>query len=82
MERYILGVTTDLIKRVYEHKNKLAEGFTKKYNVSTLVYYEVHDEIERAIEREKKLKKYKREYKLNLINAMNPEWADLYERLV
>ena len=77
-----IGVTSNLVKRIYEHKEALVEGFTKKYGVHGLVYYEICDDILGAIEREKKLKKYKREYKMNLINEMNPEWNDLYEQLL
>ena len=75
------GVTNDLKRRVYEHKGKLAEGFTKKYNVTKLVYYEVFDEIEDAILREKQIKGGSRRRKLELINSMNKEWRDLYEEL-
>lgn len=73
-----IGVTSDLIKRIYEHKNNLVDGFTKKYSVHTLVYYETTDNIESAIKREKKLKSWKRKWKLDLIEKMNPEWKDLY----
>ena len=73
-----IGVTNDLIKRVYEHKNKLVEGFTKKYNIDMLVYYEVSENIESAIIREKQLKKWNRNWKLELIENFNPEWKDLY----
>jgi putative endonuclease len=75
------GVTNDLKRRVYEHKNKLAEGFTKKYNISKLVYYEVFEDIEAAILREKQIKGGPRKKKLELINGMNKEWHDLYEGL-
>lgn len=77
-----IGVTSNLIKRVWEHKNDLAEGFTKKYGVHTLVWYEVHEDMVSAIDREKALKEWKREWKLELIEAMNPEWRDLYEDLL
>ena len=70
-----------MVKRIYEHKSDLAEGFTKKYNVHRLVYFEMHDDIVAAIEREKKLKKYKREYKINLIQEKNPDWNDLYPQI-
>ena len=76
-----VGVTNDLIRRVYEHKNKLIEGFTKKYNIIKLVYYEVFDDPYDAISREKTLKGYGRKKKVKLINALNPEWKDLYEEL-
>jgi len=75
------GVTNDLIRRVQEHKNKDIKGFTKKYNVDRLVYYEIAEEIESAILREKQIKGGSRKDKLELVNAMNPEWKDLYETL-
>ena len=74
-----IGVTSDLIKRVYEHKNKLVDGFTKKYNVSQLVYYEEYSNIMDSIEREKQLKSWKRQWKLKLIEEFNPNWKDLYQ---
>ncbi len=73
-----VGVTKDLIKRVYEHKNDFNEGFTKKYSVHNLVYYEIFDDINNAISREKNLKNYKRQWKINLIENDNPDWKDLY----
>ena len=75
------GVTNDLKRRVYEHKEKLAEGFTKRYNITKLVYYEVFDDIENAILREKQIKGGSRQKKVNLINSMNKEWRDLFEEL-
>jgi putative endonuclease len=75
------GVTNDLKRRVYEHKNKLTGGFTKKYNVIKLVYYEVFEDIENAILREKQIKGGPREKKVQLVNSMNKEWRDLYEGL-
>jgi len=75
------GVTSDLIKRVYEHKNNLGEGFTRKYNVHRLVWYEMHESAESAISREKQIKKWNRKWKLNLIERDNPDWLDLYEKL-
>lgn len=75
------GVTSDLIKRVYEHKNKMIKGFTSKYDVHTLVYYECADSIETAISREKRIKKYPRQWKINLIQGMNPVWRDLYDEI-
>ncbi|MEO0102027.1 MAG: GIY-YIG nuclease family protein [candidate division WOR-3 bacterium] len=75
------GVTNNLKRRVYEHKAKLVEGFTKKYNVTKLVYYEVFDDIYNAITREKKIKGGSRQKKVNLINRFNPDWRDLYEEL-
>ena len=75
------GVTSDLIRRVYEHKNKLVKGFTQKYNVDRLVYYEACENIVVAIEREKQIKAWSRKKKDNLINALNPMWDDLYRSL-
>ena len=76
-----IGVTSDLKKRIYEHKQNLVEGFTKKYGVHMLVYYEITDNIESAIKREKQLKEWKRKWKLELIEKSNPEWQDLYDDL-
>ena len=76
------GITSNLIKRVYEHKNKLPEGFTSKYGVDKLGYYEAHENIVSAIEREKQLKGGSRKKKLELIEAMNPDWNDLYESII
>ena len=75
------GVTNDLKRRVYEHKGKLVEGFTKKYNIGKLVYYELCEDIESAILREKQIKGGSRQKKIQLINSMNKEWCDLYEKL-
>jgi len=75
------GVTNDLKRRVYERKEKLANGFTKKYNITKLVYYEVFEDIENAIVREKQIKGGSRQKKIELINSMNKEWRDLYEEL-
>jgi len=75
------GVTNDLKRRVYEHGAKLVEGFTKKYNVGKLVYYEVCEDIENAILREKQIKGGSRQKKIELVNSMNKEWCDLYETL-
>lgn len=77
-----MGVTSDLAKRVWQHKQEIFEGFTSKYDVKTLVYFECYDDIATAIEREKKLKKYKRQYKINLIQATNAMWKDLYESIL
>lgn len=76
-----IGVTADLIKRVYEHKAKLVKGFTSKYNVTRLVYYEIYDDISYAISRETRLKGWKRAWKIALIEKENPYWNDLYESL-
>ncbi len=73
------GVTSNLIKRIYEHRNNLVEGFTQKYNVHHLVWYEPHESAESAITREKQIKKWKKEWKLELIEKSNPQWNDLYE---
>jgi len=77
-----IGVTSDLIKRTWEHKNKAVEGFTKRYGVDNLVYFEQFNDSENAIKREKRLKKYNRKWKLELIEKENPGWRDLYEELV
>ena len=77
-----IGVTNDLIRRVYEHKNDLVEGFTDKYRVHKLVYWEQSENIESAIEREKQLKHWKRKWKLELIEEHNAGWHDLYEQLL
>ncbi len=74
-----VGITSDLVKRVFEHKLGCVEGFTKKYKVKYLVYYEVFDDPQNAIHREKRLKKYTRAAKIKLIEKMNPDWNDLYE---
>ena len=75
------GVTNDLTKRAYEHKNNLIEGFTKKYHVHRLVYYEETKDVYSALTREKRLKKWKRNWKLDLIEKVNPDWEDLYYQL-
>lgn len=75
------GVTSDLIRRVYEHKSKLVKGFTQKYNVDRLVYYEACANIVVAIEREKQIKAWSRKKKDELINTLNPEWDDLYHSI-
>lgn len=77
-----IGVTSNLVKRVWEHKNNVAEGFTKKYNVHILVWYEVCETMESAIQREKTLKNWKRDRKKNMIQEMNPQWEDLYTDLL
>lgn len=76
-----IGVTTDIIRRVYEHKNKILKGFTSKYNLDKLAYYEVFEDIENAIFREKQLKAGNRENKIKLIEKLNPYWKDLSESL-
>ncbi len=77
-----VGVTRDLIKRVYEHKNNFVDGFTKRYACKDLVYYEQFGDIFNAIEREKQIKAGSRKKKIELIESMNPEWKDLYESLI
>ena len=76
---FYVGFTDDLERRVFEHKNKLLKGFTEKYNVDKLLYFEEMPSAEEAKHRETQLKKYKREWKENLINTINPAWKDLYE---
>jgi putative endonuclease len=77
-----IGVTSDLVKRIWEHKNNLVEGFTKRYNVRYLVWYELYENMDSAIEREKRLKEWKRAWKLNMIVKSNPNWNDLYNTIV
>ncbi len=77
-----VGVTSNLLRRIWEHKNDLVEGFTKNYNVHVLVFYEIFSEMYPAITREKQLKKWKREWKIGLIESINPQWKDLYESLL
>ena len=76
-----VGVTSDLLRRVWQHKNDVRDGFTKEYGVHRLVYYEVHDDIQDAIAREKRIKKWNRSWKLEMIESMNPIWRDLYDEL-
>jgi len=77
-----IGVTSDIISRVYQHKNDLVAGFTKKYAVHTLVYYQQFEDIEAAIIEEKRLKRWNRRWKLELIEKNNPEWRDLYPEII
>lgn len=77
-----IGVTNNLVRRVYEHKHKLVDGFTKRYNLTILVYYEVFDNIENAIIQEKQLKAGSRQKKIDLINSLNPSWQDLYNSII
>jgi len=77
-----IGVTNDLVRRVYEHRNDFVEGFTQKYAVHLLVFYEIHNDINNAIQREKRLKKWNRAWKIELIEKENPEWNDLYDGLI
>jgi putative endonuclease len=76
-----IGVTSDLSARIEAHRNDCVDGFTKEYGVHTLVYYELHEEMYEAIQREKRLKKWNREWKIRLIEEMNPEWKDLAEQI-
>jgi putative endonuclease len=77
-----IGVTSDLVKRIWEHRNNMVEGFTKRYNVHRLVWYELHESMESAITREKRLKDWKRKWKLDLIESNNPSWQDLYHKII
>jgi len=77
-----IGLTNDLLRRIHEHKNDLIEGFTKKYGIHMLVYYEIYGNIYDAIAREKHMKKWNRQWKINLIEKSNPDWEDLYCNLV
>jgi len=77
-----VGVTNDLIRRVYEHKNDFVEGFTNKYGVHRLVYFEECEDFDSARQREKRIKEWKRKWKIELIEKENPEWRDLYEEIV
>ncbi len=76
-----VGVTNDIIRRIYEHKNKLVEGFSKKYNLNKLVYFEIYKNIDEAIKREKQIKAGSRQSKIDLINKNNLEWKDLYDEI-
>ena len=76
------GVTSKLVKRVWEHKNNIVEGFTKRYSIHKLVWYELHENMESAILREKRIKEWKRAWKLQLIESDNPDWQDLYHNIV
>ena len=78
---FYTGVTSDLIQRIYQHKQDFVHGFTQKYNVHTLVYYEVYDLLTDAIEREKQIKAGSRQDKIRLVESMNKEWNDLYDEL-
>jgi putative endonuclease len=77
-----LGVTNDLLRRVYEHKNNLVDGFTKKYHVHNLVYFEACENVHSAIQREKQIKKWNRQWKIDLIVKNNPDWMDLYPGII
>ena len=75
---FYIGITSNLVERIYAHKQKYVDGFTKKYGVDKLVYYEIHTDVYEAITREKQLKKWNRQWKINLIEQTNPQWIDLY----
>jgi putative endonuclease len=77
-----IGVTSDLKRRVYEHKNDVVDGFTKQYQVHMLVYYEITSSVEEAIKKEKQMKKWNRDWKINKIVSTNPTWRDLYDSLL
>jgi putative endonuclease len=77
-----IGVTNDLVRRVYEHKNDLVEGFTKKYGIHLLVYYEQYNNAESAIQRERQMKKWNRQWKIRRIERQNPDWRDLFDDIV
>jgi len=77
-----IGVANGLVRRVYKHKNRLIEGFAKKYNCKKLVWYKYTKDIKSAIQQEQRMKKWKREYKENIINELNPNWNDLYDELI
>jgi putative endonuclease len=76
-----IGVTSNLIKRVWEHREGIVEGFTKQYGIKQLVWFEIHTEIVEAITREKQIKKWSRNWKVNLIQGSNPDWRDLYDEI-
>ena len=76
-----IGVTSDLVKRIWQHKNDIIVGFTQRYKVKNLVYYEQHETADSAIHREKRLKEWKRSWKLSLIEQFNPQWHDLYDNI-
>lgn len=75
------GMTTDIVRRIYEHRNHLVDGFTKQHNLTKLVYYEVSDSLDSALYRERNIKDYRRQWKINLIEENNPFWSDLYPTL-
>ena len=77
-----IGMTSDLVRRVYQHKKNLADGFTKKYSVHQLVYNEITNDVESALTREKQLMNWKRQWKIELIQKNNPQWNDLYEDII
>jgi len=76
------GFTDDVYRRTFEHKEKILKGFTSKFNVDKLVYFEKHNDMEEALLREKSIKRYKRDWKVNMINSINPEWRDLFDGFI
>ena len=80
-KRLYIGLTSNLPKRVYEHKEKLIEGHTSKYNIDRLVYFEVFESAEEAVKRERQLKNWHRDWKINLVQERNPDWNDLYDEI-
>ena len=82
MVPFMSVLTAHLVKRIWEHRNNMTEGFTKRYEIHRLVWYEIHETMESAIRREKRVKDWKRAWKLELIEKFNPEWRDLYETIV
>jgi len=76
-----IGVTNDIVRRIHEHKSKVVAGFSKRYSVDRLVWFEIYDDPVAAIEREKELKKWRREWKVRLIEKQNPQWSDLYPQI-
>jgi len=77
-----VGVTIDLVRRIWQHKNNQIQGFTQRYHVHSLVYYELHEDMTNAIHREKQIKKWNRKWKLRLIEEANPEWLDLWDQII
>jgi putative endonuclease len=77
-----IGVTSDLVKRTWEHRNNTIEGFTKRYRIHSLVWYELHERMESALQREKRMKEWARRWKVNLIEKTNPTWRDLYPSIL
>ena len=77
-----IGIINNLLRRIYEHKSGYVKGFSKKYKTEMLVYFEIHRDIKEAIHREKQMKKWKRKWKINLIEKENPEWHDLYKHII
>jgi putative endonuclease len=78
---FYIGFTSNLITRIHEHKNELAGGFTKQFNLKKLIYYEIYQDPETVIKREKRLKRWPREWKIEAINKFNPDWKDLYDEM-